>query len=129
VRIWSNTSQQARRKEQGERPDRLNRLYNVTRPLVVDLFSGAGGTGLGFRSAGFRILVAIELNPHSAATYENNLHDVGRTMIISWNGKTHHLREGGMKATPVVVLPLFPIATFRADKKNKAICKQFVCVA
>lgn len=42
-------------------------------PTVVDLFSGAGGTGLGFQRAGFRILGAIELNPHAADTYEKNL--------------------------------------------------------
>lgn len=43
-------------------------------PTVVDLFSGAGGTGLGFQQAGFCILGAIELNPHAASTYEENLH-------------------------------------------------------
>lgn len=43
------------------------------RPTVVDLFSGAGGTGLGFRDAGFRILGAIELNANAAKTYEENL--------------------------------------------------------
>ncbi len=43
-------------------------------PTVIDLFSGAGGTGLGFQNAGFRILGAIELDPHAATTYERNLH-------------------------------------------------------
>ena len=44
------------------------------RPTVIDLFSGAGGTGLGFWNAGFRILGAIELAPNAAETYEKNLH-------------------------------------------------------
>lgn len=42
-------------------------------PTVIDLFSGAGGTGLGFQNAGFRILGAIELEPNAADTYEKNL--------------------------------------------------------
>jgi len=41
--------------------------------LAVDLFSGAGGTGLGFSRAGFEIVGALELNPYAAATYERNL--------------------------------------------------------
>lgn len=43
-------------------------------PTVVDLFSGAGGTGLGFQNANFRILGAIELDPNAADTYVKNLH-------------------------------------------------------
>ena len=42
-------------------------------PKVVDLFSGAGGTGLGFKQAGYSILGAVEINPYSAETYETNL--------------------------------------------------------
>lgn len=42
-------------------------------PTVVDLFSGAGGTGLGFRRAGFRILGAIEKDPNAVETYKRNL--------------------------------------------------------
>jgi DNA (cytosine-5)-methyltransferase 1 len=42
-------------------------------PTVIDLFSGAGGTGLGFRRAGFNILGAVELDKHAAETYEKNL--------------------------------------------------------
>jgi DNA (cytosine-5)-methyltransferase 1 len=43
------------------------------RLTVVDLFSGAGGTGIGFQKAGFRIVGAVELNGNAAKTYENNL--------------------------------------------------------
>lgn len=42
-------------------------------PTMVDLFSGAGGTGIGFQSAGFRILGAVEINSHAIKTYEHNL--------------------------------------------------------
>lgn len=44
-----------------------------TRPVVVDLFSGAGGTSLGFVQAGFRILAAVEIDLNAAETYEKNL--------------------------------------------------------
>jgi len=40
---------------------------------VIDLFSGAGGTGLGFQQAGFTILAALERDNSAATTYENNL--------------------------------------------------------
>lgn len=40
---------------------------------MIDLFSGAGGTGLGFAEAGFSILGAVELDPNAAETYEKNL--------------------------------------------------------
>lgn len=43
------------------------------KPTVVDLFSGAGGTGLGFVEAGFRIVGAIEIDASAAETYERNL--------------------------------------------------------
>jgi DNA (cytosine-5)-methyltransferase 1 len=43
------------------------------RPTVIDLFSGAGGTGLGFHDAGFRIVGAVEIDPSAAETYEKNL--------------------------------------------------------
>lgn len=40
---------------------------------VVDLFSGAGGTALGFKQAGFQIIAAIEIDPWAAKTYETNI--------------------------------------------------------
>ncbi|HEX8495332.1 MAG TPA: DNA cytosine methyltransferase [Pyrinomonadaceae bacterium] len=46
---------------------------NSGAPTLVDLFSGAGGTGIGFIKAGFRILGAVEIDRHAAETYEKNL--------------------------------------------------------
>jgi DNA (cytosine-5)-methyltransferase 1 len=45
-----------------------------SRPTVIDLFSGAGGTGLGFQRAGFDIVGAVEIDPYASETYEKNLH-------------------------------------------------------
>lgn len=42
-------------------------------PTMLDLFSGAGGTGYGFKEAGFKILGAVELNANAAQTYHANL--------------------------------------------------------
>lgn len=43
-----------------------------SRPVAVDLFGGAGGMGSGFRSAGFRIGLAVEQERHAAQTYRAN---------------------------------------------------------
>lgn len=43
-----------------------------SRPVAVDLFGGAGGLGLGFTSAGFRVGLAVERERHAAQTYRAN---------------------------------------------------------
>ncbi len=43
------------------------------RPTVLDMFAGAGGTGLGFYRAGFQIVGVVEWNAHAALTYSKNL--------------------------------------------------------
>ena len=40
---------------------------------VLDMFAGAGGTGLGFKRAGFRIVGVVEWNHNAACTYSKNL--------------------------------------------------------
>jgi hypothetical protein len=44
-----------------------------------------------------------------------------QSLFISWSGKTQPLREGGMKATPLGLLPTRYITGLRAKKKNKNI--------
>ena len=46
----------------------------MTKRTVVDLFSGAGGTALGFKRTNlFRILAAVEIDQDAALTYEHNI--------------------------------------------------------
>ncbi len=45
-------------------------------PTAVALFSGAGGMDLGFRLAGFRLLVASDIDPFAEKTHERNWPDV-----------------------------------------------------
>lgn len=48
----------------------------ASRPTVVDLFSGAGGLALGFRAAGFEVVLASDISEPCARTHERNLPDV-----------------------------------------------------
>lgn len=42
------------------------------RPIVIDMFSGAGGLSLGFEQAGFDVVAAIEIDPIHAAVHKYN---------------------------------------------------------
>lgn len=42
------------------------------KPVAVDLFAGAGGLGTGFRSAGYRVGLAVESDRAAAQTYRFN---------------------------------------------------------
>ena len=43
-----------------------------TSPIVIDFFSGCGGTSEGLRQAGFRIVAAVDFDPEASATYRAN---------------------------------------------------------
>lgn len=43
---------------------------------AIDLFSGLGGTSLGLRLAGFRVVAAVESHPLAAESYRLNMEDV-----------------------------------------------------
>lgn len=56
-----------------------------TRPLAIDLFSGAGGFSMGFHQAGFHVIAAMDFNNWAAITYLVNL---GRS--ARWGGVRMH---------------------------------------
>lgn len=47
----------------------------MSRPIAVDLFSGAGGMSLGFEQAGFDVAAAVEIDPIHCAAHEFNFPD------------------------------------------------------
>lgn len=67
-------------------------------PTVLDLFCGAGGMGLGFAQAGFRIIAGADCDVDAAATYEENL----GTRVLLANLATLHpadlIRQIGLSA-------------------------------
>lgn len=46
--------------------------FDDKRPIAIDLFSGAGGLGLGFEQAGFDVAAAVEIDPIHAAVHRFN---------------------------------------------------------
>lgn len=55
---------------------------NKQKPLIIDLFCGAGGLSLGFENAGFDILYANDIDKHSVSTYRKNRPSVHPENII-----------------------------------------------
>lgn len=51
----------------------MNQKNSKTKPVVVDLFAGAGGFSLAAIQAGCSIAVAIENDPYAVETYKGNL--------------------------------------------------------
>ena len=47
-------------------------VIRVQRPIGIDLFSGAGGLGLGFEQAGFDLVAAVEIDPIHCAVHAYN---------------------------------------------------------
>ena len=43
-----------------------------TKPVLVDLFCGCGGFGLGAELAGFHTIAAIDIDPTLQSAYKNN---------------------------------------------------------
>ncbi len=85
---------------------RLSRLKQGCPPRVLDLFSGAGGISLGFRTAAFEIAGAVEVDPVAAETHSNNFESVCLVADITELDPTHCLYALGpdSASAPVDVL-------------------------
>jgi DNA (cytosine-5)-methyltransferase 1 len=53
------------------KPSRHPKSNGTTALTLADLFAGAGGLSIGFTRAGFQIIMAVECDAASAATYRN----------------------------------------------------------
>lgn len=53
---------------------KLDRLKRGGRPRVLDLFAGCGGISLGFHSAGFEMVGAVEIDAAAARSHALNFH-------------------------------------------------------
>ncbi|QWD46611.1 DNA cytosine methyltransferase [Polynucleobacter paneuropaeus] len=47
-------------------------IYKGKSPVVVELFSGCGGTSMGFEMAGFHIALGVDIHRPSVETFQNN---------------------------------------------------------
>lgn len=50
-------------------------MIELSRPIGVDLFAGAGGLSLGFEQAGFDVAAAVEIDPVHCAVHKFNFPD------------------------------------------------------
>ncbi|MBI4700257.1 MAG: DNA cytosine methyltransferase [Deltaproteobacteria bacterium] len=76
-----------------------------TRPIAVDLFSGAGGMSLGFEQAGFDVMLAVDYDPYHVSAHARNfpygevIHgsvaDLSGQDILDKVGDTVHVIFGG----------------------------------
>lgn len=54
--------------------NKIQRINSGAKPRVLDLFSGCGGISLGFYSAGFEIVGAVEIDSAAAKSHALNFH-------------------------------------------------------
>jgi DNA (cytosine-5)-methyltransferase 1 len=81
-------------------------------PVAMSLFSGAGGFSLGFRMAGFRIVLALDSDKYCARTYTHNFPDAKFILKDIQKTSVKELKEalGGNK--PDIIIAGVPCQGF-----------------
>lgn len=64
------------------RAEQVSEAEESNRPVIVDLFCGAGGLSEGFRQAGFRTVLAVDSNAPALRTYRLNHPEVAEDRVI-----------------------------------------------
>ncbi len=106
----------------------------MSRPVAIDLFSGAGGMSLGFEQAGFDVAAAVELDPVHASVHKFNYPNctVFPKSVVGLSGSHIRAKAGIGKGSVAVVIGGAPCQGFsmmgkRAldDPRNKLV-REFV---
>ena len=83
------------------------------KPKIVSLFSGAGGMDLGFKQAGFEILLANDFEKDACNTYKKNIDN----NILE--GDVKNLKENDVPKNIDVLIGGFPCQGFSIANKNR----------
>ena len=86
-------------------------VRSAPRPTAIDVFSGAGGLGLGLQDAGFSVLVGADSDPTCVETHVANLRGLGYvgdltdpteflSLLAAWGITTVDLVAGGVPCQP-----------------------------
>lgn len=93
--------------------NKIKRLHSGAKPRVLDLFSGCGGLSLGFQTAGFEIIGAVELDPVAAYSHAINFYKDASSEEVAVHAKSRDitsveprdlLKELGYLAPPETVV-------------------------
>src|SRR3989338_6282914 len=87
---------------------------------VIDLFSGCGGSALGFRQAGFPVKVAVDIDKNASSSFQVNFPNcsVFPSDITYLSGK-ELLKAGGFKnGNQVILIACPPCQGFSNARRN-----------
>jgi len=79
--------------KQSSRASKLRRIKRKHRPRVLDLFAGCGGFSLGFLSAGFRVVGAVESDPLAVKSHALNFCNIFNTRQFELHSKPRDITE------------------------------------
>lgn len=87
---------------------------------VIDLFSGCGGSALGFNQAGFPIKVAVDIDKNASESFKVNFPDCAVfTSDITYLSGKELLKAGGFKSgKEVVLIACPPCQGFSTARRN-----------
>lgn len=96
-------------------------IYSMEENLnVIDLFSGCGGSALGFQQAGFSVKVAVDNDKNASESFQINFPDCAvLTSDISYLSGKDLLKAGGLKSgKEVILIACPPCQGFSSARRN-----------